>query len=286
VSVAQAAGPSSPADSLVRVAIVPPSDLGKRVALLLLLRTLVVTVVLGLSLWLLVSGRTPQRVAMWAQIFVIVATYASSIVFGVLLRRGFSPKRVARPMHANDLVLTSALVYVTGGAQSPYMFLYALSIVSAGALSYRRGATIVMIASAAAAIAVSLFAWLHVLDLPLGEVHPWDQTALELVRSLGINIAALSGVGALAFIFGDQLQKGAETLATTRRAAADLLTLHHDIVRSLSSGLITITPEGYILSANHIASDILGVPPEQLVIQLRKCQLMIEMEPRFQILLG
>jgi two-component system sensor histidine kinase PilS (NtrC family) len=269
VTVAQAASPSSPADSLVRAPIVPPndppSDLGKRVALLLLLRTLVVTVVLSLSLWLLVSGRTPQRLAMWAQIGVIVATYASSIVFGVLLLRGFSPKRVARPMHANDLVLTSALVYITGGAQSPYMFLYALSIVSAGALSYRRGATIVMIASAAAAIGVSLFAWLHVLDLPLGEVHPWDQTGVELVRSLGINIAALSGVGALAFIFGDQLQKGAETLATTRRAAADLLTLHHDIVRSLSSGLITTTPEGYILSANHIAADILGVPAEQLV---------------------
>jgi two-component system sensor histidine kinase PilS (NtrC family) len=67
----------------------------------------------------------------------------------------------------------------------------------------------------------------------------------------------LIGVGALSFIFGDQLQKSADTLATTRRAAADLLTLHQDIVRSLSSGLITTTTDGTILTANQAAADIL-----------------------------
>jgi len=260
-----AAAPS-PADSLVRAPAVPPSDLGKRVARLMMLRTLVVTVVLGLSLWLLTTDQTPQRVAMFLQLAVIVATYGSSIVFGVLLRRGFAPKRVARPMLANDLVLTSVLVYITGGALSPYMFLYALSIVSAGALSYRRGAVTVAVASLALAIAVSLFAWAHVIDLPLtGSVQPWEQSGVELVRTLGINLAALIGVGALAFIFGDQLQRGAETLATTRRAAAELLTLHQDIVRSLSSGLITTQPDGTILTANHVAAQILGLTPETLV---------------------
>jgi two-component system sensor histidine kinase PilS (NtrC family) len=263
--VSLASAVASPADSLVRAPIVPPSDVPARVARLLLLRTLVVTVVLGLSLWLLATGQTPQRIAMWLEIAVIVATYVSSIVFGVLLRRGFHPSRVARPMHANDLVLTSALVYITGGAQSPYMFLYALSIVSAGALSYKRGALTVTIASLAAALVVSLVAWAHLLPVPVtGQSPPWDQPGLELVRSLGINIAAMIGVGALAFIFGDQLQKGAETLATTRRAAADLLTLHEDIVRSLSSGLITTSPDGTIQSANHVAAEILGTTPAAL----------------------
>ena len=258
---------ASPADSLVRPPAVPPSDLRSRIARLLLLRTIVVTVVLGLSLWLLASGETPQRRALWLQSGVIAATYISSIVFGVLLRRGFEPSRVARPMHANDLVLTSALVYITGGAESPYIVLYALSIVSAGALSYRRGAAIVTAASLAAAILVSLAAWGHMFGVQLSEVKPWEQTGLELIRTLGINLAALIGVGALAFIFGDQLQRGAETLATTRRAAADLLTLHQDIVRSLSSGLITTTPDGRVLTVNQIAAEILQVPADALVGQ-------------------
>src|SRR5262249_26616104 len=131
----------SPGDSLVRSPVVTPvSDMRRRVTRLLLLRTIVVTAVLGLSVWTLVRNEAPARAAVWLQSAIIAATYLSSIVFGVLLRQGFPPHRVARPMLANDLVLTSALVYVTGGAMSPYTFLYALTIVAAGALSYRRGA--------------------------------------------------------------------------------------------------------------------------------------------------
>ena len=258
---------ASPGDSLVRAPAVlaPVSDVRRRVARLLLLRTLVVSVVLGLSVWALLGSEAPARAAVWLQSTIIAATYLGSIVFGLLLRQGFDPKRVARPMMANDLALTSALVYVTGGAQSPYAFLYALTVVGAGALSYRRGAVIVTIASLLSMLLVSLLAWERAIDLPLSaQVRPWEQSAADLIRTLGINVAALIGVGALSFIFGDQLQKSADTLATTRRAAADLLTLHQDIVRSLSSGLVTTTPDGTILTSNQAASDILRTTPAAL----------------------
>ncbi|MFT3692948.1 MAG: ATP-binding protein [Kofleriaceae bacterium] len=244
------------ADSLSAPLPVASEDLGKRVARHLLLRTLVITAVLGLSVWILANSQNPARLAMWLQSSVIAATYLSSIVFNIQLRRDVAAKFVARQMHANDLVLTTALIFITGGAQSPYMFLYALTIVSAGALSYRRGAMLVTAASIFAAIAVSLAA--HSFRLPLGSIRPWEQSWGDLARTLGINLAAIFGVGALSFIFGDQLQRGAETLATTRRAAADLFTLNQDIVRSLSSGLITTDPDGKILSANAIAGEILG----------------------------
>ncbi len=262
------AASASPGDSLMRTPPLaqPATDLRRRVARLLLLRTLVVTVVLGLSLWLLLRSDLPHSSAVWLQSGIIALTYLSSIVFGVLLRQGFSPKRVARPMLANDLVLTSVLVYITGAAQSPYTFLYALTIVAAGALSYRRGAVIVTLASLGSMILVALLAWQRVIDLPQSStVRPWDQSGLDLVRTLGINFAAMIGVGALSFIFGDQLQKGAETLATTRRAAAELLSLHQDIVRSLSSGLITTSPSGIVLTANHSAAEILRTSPSLLV---------------------
>ncbi len=236
-------------------------DAGKRIVRHLLLRTGVITAVLGLSVWLLANGQNAARLAIWLQSSVIAATYLSSIVFGVQLRRGVDPLSVSRQMHANDIVLTTALVFITGGALSPYVFLFALTIVSAGALSFRRGAIYATVASIAAAIAAALAAHSHTLALPIGQTRPWDQGWLDLTRTLGINIAALTGVGALATIFGDQLQKSAETLASTQREAADLAVLNQDIVRSLSSGLITITPDGTILSANHVAEDILGCVP-------------------------
>ena len=254
-------GPS-PADSLIQAPSAPISDLGRRVTRLLLLRTVVVSVVLGLSLWILATAQDVPAGAVWLQSGIIALTYLTSIVFGVLLRRGLAPRDVAGPMHAADLVVTSLLVFATGGAESPYAFLYALSIVGAGALLYRRGAFLVTIASAVLLILVSLLAWLHVFTLPaLSQVHPWQQSAVDLGRTLGITLAALTGVGALSFIFGDQLQRGVETLATTRKAAAEVLNLHEDIVRSLSSGLITIAPDSVVLTANAAAADILGQPP-------------------------
>ena len=259
----------SPGDSLVGPpAVAPTSDLARRVSRLLLLRTLVVTVVLALSLWLLVTADQHSRGAVWLQSGIIATTYLTSIVFGLLLRRGYAPRLLTRPMQATDLLITSMLVYVTGGAQSPYTFLYALSIVSAGALSYRRGAVVVTVASLVAITVVSLLAWTHVIELPMSApARPWEQGALDLVRSVGINYAALIGVGALAFIFGDQLQRGAETLATTRRTVADLYTLHQDIVRSLASGLITVAPDGTVLTANLAAGEILRQPPASMIHQ-------------------
>lgn len=254
-------GPS-PADSLIPSPAPPASDTPRRVIRLLLLRTLVVTAVLGLSLWILATTEQVPLSAVWLQSGIIAATYVTSIVFGVMLRRGFPAREVARPMQAADLAVTSLLVYATGGAESPYIFLYALSIVGAGALSYRGGAVVVTLASISLLIAVSLLAWTQAITLPAApQVRPWEQSGVDLIRTLGINLAALIGVGALSFIFGDQLQRGVETLATTRKAAADLLTLHEDIVRSLASGLITIAPDGIILTANIAAADILGQPP-------------------------
>ncbi len=259
---------ASAADSLIETPAVIGSDLQRRVSRLLLLRTLVATVVLALSSWLLLTGEQHQRPAVWLQSAIIAVTYLTSIGFGILLRRGFEPGSLARPMQAADLVVTSMLVYVTGGAQSPYTFLYALSVVGAGALSYRRGAAVVTGASLLAMTTVSLLAWVRAIDLPLSvQAHPWDQSPVELIRTLGINFVALIGVGALSFIFGDQLERGAETLATTRKAAADLLTLHQDIIRSLSSGLITIAKDGTVLTANQSAAEILRHPVELLIGQ-------------------
>jgi two-component system sensor histidine kinase PilS (NtrC family) len=112
---------------------------------------------------------------------------------------------------------------------------------------------------------VSLLAGGRMIDLPLSAlVRPWEQSRIDFVRTLGISVAAMIGVGALSFIFADQLQKSADTLATTRRAAADLLTLHQYIVRSLSSGLITTTVDGTVLTANAAAGDILRSKPNAL----------------------
>jgi two-component system sensor histidine kinase PilS (NtrC family) len=236
-------------------------DLARRMVWLLLLRTVVVSFMLGLSYWLAWAGGSPwSSDAVIALSLIVGATYVSTLVYALLVRAGVNPERLVWPQLAGDLLLTAALVWITGGAQSAYGVLFALSIVGASTVHFRRGAVIVTAASLALLTLVCLLAWAGTLPVPVvPQVVPSDQTPAELGRSLGLNLAATAGVGVLSFILGDQLQRAALSLATERRAVADLVTLHQDIVRSLSSGLVTVDPQWRVLTINQAATDILGI---------------------------
>jgi len=66
-------------------------------------------------------------------------------------------------------------------------------------------------------------------------------------------------------VLGDQLRRTTASLASERRVVADLVTLHQDIVRSLTSGLITVDTAGEVLTVNQTAADILGLDPTAAV---------------------
>ena len=240
----------------------------RRLVWLMAVRTLVISVVLGLSLWLSTRTSEPKSGATTLILMLIVVTYVTTVVSARLLQRGIEPETLAWPQLAGDLVITTLLVYVTGAAQSAYSFFFALSIVAAGALKYRRGVIIVGAVSLMLMAAIALLGWTHAVPVPIiPMVHPADQTATDFLRTLGQNEAAIIAVGVLSYVLGDQLQRTTQSLATERQTVADLVTLHQDIIRSLSSGLITIDLEGRVLTANHAAEEILGVPLSALTGQ-------------------
>jgi two-component system sensor histidine kinase PilS (NtrC family) len=134
-----------------------------------------------------------------------------------------------------------ALVYVTGGAQSAYTFFFALSVVGAGAVTDRRGAWTVAAAGDRAHRGGGRGAWARLAPLPTmpagravdperprAGAHPQPQR-----RGAG-------AVGVLAALFVGELERSQASLATQRQVTADLVALNRDIVRSLSSGLVTV----------------------------------------------
>jgi two-component system, NtrC family, sensor histidine kinase PilS len=274
----------APHSSLTRLSAAPTNDAGpggaphpetarrgalgdaeRRMAWLMFLRTLVISGVLGLSLWLSAS-QAPTTTSVRLLSSIIVATYLLNVLFGLALRRGIAASRIAMWQIAGDLIINSLLIYVTGGAPSPMTFLFALTVVGAGALLYRRGALIVTVTSLLLLIGIAVVAWKALLPLPVaGQLRPWEQTGNEFARTLGVNIGALIGVGALSYLFGDQLQRTAQSLASERRAVADLYTLHRDIVRSLTSGLITTDGDGNMLTVNATAAELLDLDPESAI---------------------
>ena len=258
----------SPAASLSGMRRVPAvgAELARRIRWLMLVRTGIISIVLGVSWWLSWVGAAVESGTNVLLSAIIAATYASTLVGALLLRGGTDPERLVWPQLGGDLAVTSILVYATGGAQSAFTFLFALSIVAASALKYERGAAAVAIASVGLMILVALAARARALPLPMvPQVAPWAQGGAEFARAVALDVAAIVAVGALSFVFGDQLKRTAASLATERRTVAELVGLHEDIVRSLTSGLITTDPAWSVLTLNQSAADILGVDPDATV---------------------
>lgn len=239
----------------------------RRVIYLMLFRLVLISLVLGITIllsWLSdVDLSAPASLVLFA---IIGATYLLTLVYSLLIRGGLDPMRLADAQIVVDLITTTLLVHVTGGAQSAYTFFFPLAIIGAATVRFRAGAVVVAVASVVLFVSVSLAGSFELLPVPAGQrVLPFELTSVELGRALALNLAAFAGVAVLAFNLGGQIQRTTESLVSERSAAADLYALHEDIVRCLSSGLVTVDVDGRVLTANQTACELLGASPERVV---------------------
>lgn len=249
------------ATNLPRADDAPAPDIRRRVVYLMLFRLVLISLVLGLTLVLAVLSNidlsAPASLALFA---IIGGTYLLTIIYAVSLKRGVDPIRLVDVQVGMDLVVTSLLVHFTGGAQSAYTFFFPLSIIGAATVRFRAGAVVVAALSFALFFAISFLGYWEVLPSLSGQrVLPDKLSGVELGRALALNAAAFAGVAVLAYNLGTQIQRTVASLEVERTAAADLIALHDDIVRSLSSGLVTVDKRGNILTINAAACEILGI---------------------------
>ncbi len=236
-------------------------ELRRRITWILVLRTVVISLVLALTLWVSwVNNVDPSAAPSLVLLGVVGATYLATIIYSLLLRGGVDPARLIWPQIVGDLAVTSVLVHVTGGAQSAYTFFFALSIIGAAAVHSRWATVLVTQVAMLLLVVIALSAWQQVAPLPsLPPAAPQGQTPILFLRSLGLNLATLVGVGVLGYLLAGELRRTEASLASERRVVADLVSLHQDIVRSLTSGLVTVDLAGHVLTVNHHAAELLGV---------------------------
>jgi two-component system sensor histidine kinase PilS (NtrC family) len=77
-----------------------------------------------------------------------------------------------------------------------------------------------------------------------------------LIRSLGVNAVAFAATGALATRLATELMRAGAEIASQGLKLRDLAALHQDVIRGLTSGLVTIGRDGRILTFNHTAGEI------------------------------
>jgi len=167
---------------------------------------------------------------------------------------------------AGDLVIETFLVYFTGGLDSPFSFLYLVSIITASSLLYRRGGLL------SASGAVILYGGLGdlmyygLLQLPAQSWFvptPWTSSRLYL--NMATNFAGFYATALLTSYLSEKLQRTSQELDANRHNLAELRALNQNVVESIPSGLVTLSPSGLVTFANPAAAQILRRDARDLV---------------------
>lgn len=169
---------------------------------------------------------------------------------------------------SGDLIVETLLVYFTGGLDSPFSFLYLISIITASMLLYRRGG---LLAASGATILYGLLSdvmYFRLIPLPDQSLLPiasTQWTSSRLYLNVATNVLGFYASALLTSFISEKLQKTSEELTANRQNLAELRALNQNVVESIPSGLITLSPFGTATFVNPAAAEILVSPPASIV---------------------
>ena len=167
---------------------------------------------------------------------------------------------------AGDLVIETFLVYFTGGLDSPFSFLYLVSIITAAMLLYRRGG---LLAASGAVILYGALGDLMYYGLLRQPAQSWfvptPWTSSRLYLNMATNFAGFYATALLTSYLSEKLARTSEELDANRLNLAELRALNQNVVESIPSGLITLSPLGLVTFANPASEQILMRKAEELV---------------------
>ncbi|MCB9543570.1 MAG: PAS domain S-box protein [Myxococcales bacterium] len=236
----------------------PPPEIVAKLQWLMFFRVVIITLLLGSSLLFRIIGAdfaaNPTQLILLG---VIIVTYALTIIYALVLRalRG-GYERFAYLQLVIDQLISAVLVSITGGTESLFLILYALTILNASILLYRRGAMYMMALATALVVfqvAREALGWW----LPGGPVS--DSALLAVFLSGVTNVSAVFLVALLAGYLSEQLRDAGRRLKVASRDLESARAINERIIQSIQSGLVAYTlEEDDIIFFNPAAARITG----------------------------
>ncbi|MBE9535871.1 MAG: PAS domain S-box protein [Proteobacteria bacterium] len=241
--------------------------LHEKLTWLMLFRVIVAAILLITGLITQVRGEDGTFLNRFTTAFYILAglVFFLSLIYIPLVKYSKRLVQVAASQLFVDSLIITFVVYISGGASSPLSFLYILTIISASIVAYQRGGFL------AASLGSFLYGVLAVL-----EYHKVIPTMAEVVTGIApqlqvnilynttSNIVAFYLVAFLSGYLATQARLAQEQLWEQQIDYRALEALNNDIVRSISSGLMTINNKMQITSFNSAAELIAGRRLEQV----------------------
>jgi two-component system sensor histidine kinase PilS (NtrC family) len=192
----------------------------------------------------------------------IIAIYLFSAVYAAVIKRVSNLAVFAYIQFFFDTLFITPLIYVTGGIESIFSFLYFLTIISASYLLFTPGAFY--------AATLSGICYAMLITLLATRVLPGYQDATAphdlsyVFYNITINIFAFFLVAFLSSYLAEQLKRTGEALIEEQLNLRELEELNRKIVENMNSGLMTIDPQGRITFLNRAAQQMIGLSLESV----------------------
>ena len=182
------------------------------------------------------------------------ALFLLTLIYIFLLKWRFDPNLFANVQIFADVFLVTLLITLTGWENSEFTFLYIIPIITTSLFfQLRQSVSIALLSSLLYAAAILLHRYHLSAPLAVAPGQALRESGFEIFYSLYIRTIIFCMVGCLCGHLANLLKKEKERLLRLKN-------LHHLILSSMSSGLITTDSNNAIIYANRAAEEILGLP--------------------------
>jgi len=238
------------------------ATLDRRLKLLMLMRLVMVTTLLLVAVY--VEAVSENLLPINPLYFLIVCTYALTVIHAVALRFVARPVPLVFGQVVGDLLVTTGLVYVTGGLRTGFMLLYPMTVLAGAVLLYRR-AGVVLAGLATLFYAAIVWAVREGWVPPQGLSDVPYLSSKALVYSIFVTGVACTTVALIGSYLSESLKSVGQRLEETVEQVADLEELNKVIVRNIHSGLATADAAGRVLYLNDFGGGILRQRPAEVL---------------------
>ena len=236
----------------------------ERIWLTWLVKMRIIIVTFLLAIELAITSLTPTKVPVALFLFVIFMWYAAGGAFYAALERWRDDQLQARFQVLSDLGFATAVLYVSGGIDTSFNFLYPLIIIVASILLSRFWAYLTALLAFVLFGAMMELSYLPPLDvLPTYSVTHPEPKSLQAV--IFINLFAYITIAYLASMLSTKLRQADVDLQDASGALENLQALHLNIVNSMTAGLITTDLEGRVKVLNPAGAHMLGRAEESVL---------------------
>ncbi len=229
---------------------------GKKLLWLIIIRLIIAISILCSAILIQITSGTILPIT---PLYIIVGIILLlSFVYIILFFNKINEKFQSYLQLITDIFVITSLIYLTGGIQSPFSFLYIISILTASILLTKRG--ILLISALSVIIFGLLVDLMHLKIIPYYDpegiyVETYSLSRVYFVFFL--NFLAFTITAMLSIYLSEKAEKSSEQLKEKEEKLAQLKHLYQNVIESMASGLITLNIDGEVTFANTSAYKIL-----------------------------